>query len=217
MIPGIESLSCGPLAVPDEVMEHVVRVESSFNPFAIGVVGGRLQRQPTNRAEAEATMRALESGGRNYSVGLAQVNRANFARFNLKEPHRAFDACSNLRAGASILAECLERSGGEWGPAFSCYYSGNETTGYEHGYVQKVFASMQMNSPGDSQLTQGGEAIQAIRVLDSAATPAAKRASATLTRATAEPRRAELKERAPLLQTEPEVASSVAIDPARVF
>ena len=52
MIPGIESLACGPLAVPEDVMAHVVHVESSRNPFAIGVVGGRLLRQPRNLAEA---------------------------------------------------------------------------------------------------------------------------------------------------------------------
>ena len=39
MIPGLEMLACQDLAVPMEIMEHVVRVESSFNPYAIGVVG----------------------------------------------------------------------------------------------------------------------------------------------------------------------------------
>ena len=38
--------SCADLAVPHDIMHHVVRVESSGNPYAIGVVGGRLQRQP---------------------------------------------------------------------------------------------------------------------------------------------------------------------------
>ena len=47
--------SCADLAVPHDIMHHVVRVESSGNPYAIGVVGGRLQRQPKNLAEAVAT------------------------------------------------------------------------------------------------------------------------------------------------------------------
>lgn len=38
--------ACTDLAVPHDIMHHVVRVESSGNPYAIGVVGGRLQRQP---------------------------------------------------------------------------------------------------------------------------------------------------------------------------
>ena len=48
----------------------------------------------------------------------------------------------NLLAGSRILAECHARTGGDWGKAFSCYYSGDTTTGFRHGYVQKVFASM---------------------------------------------------------------------------
>lgn len=146
MIPGIESLACGPLAVPDDVMAHVVHVESSRNPFAIGVVGGRLLRQPRNLGEAVATVRMLEARGYNYSVGLAQVNRVNFERFGLQAPEAGFDVCNNLAAGATILAECLQRHYGRWGDAFSCYYSGNARTGYEHGYVQKVFDAMTSGS-----------------------------------------------------------------------
>lgn len=159
MIPGIESLACGPLAVPDEVMAHVVQVESSRNPYAIGVVGGRLLRQPRNLGEAVATVRMLEAKGYNYSIGLAQVNRVNFARFGLQDPSVGFDACNNLAAGAKILAECLQRHDGRWGDAFSCYYSGNARTGYEHGYVQKVFAAM--GTADSSAAASGpGEAIQ---------------------------------------------------------
>ena len=41
-------IDCGNLHVPPAVMQHVVHVESSFNPYAIGVVKGRLTRQPRN-------------------------------------------------------------------------------------------------------------------------------------------------------------------------
>ena len=60
---GIELMTCPDLAVPREVMQHVVQVESSFNPYAIGVVGGRLARQPRNLPEAVATARMLEQRG----------------------------------------------------------------------------------------------------------------------------------------------------------
>lgn len=46
MLPGMELMGCTGLAVPGEVMQHVVHVESSRNPYAIGVVGGRLVREP---------------------------------------------------------------------------------------------------------------------------------------------------------------------------
>ncbi|MBD9479312.1 lytic transglycosylase domain-containing protein [Pseudoxanthomonas sp. PXM02] len=146
----MELMGCTGLAVPPTVMEHVVKVESSFNPYAIGVVGGRLARQPRNLAEAVSTARMLEDRGYNFSLGLAQVNRYNLARQGLASYEKAFDVCPNLQAGSRILAECYSRSGSDWGKAFSCYYSGNFTTGYRHGYVQKVFASWQRQAGKDT-------------------------------------------------------------------
>lgn len=142
LLPGLELANCQDLAVPADVMQHVVRVESSHNPYAIGVVGGRLARQPRSLPEALATVRMLESRGYNFSLGLAQVNRHNLDRYGLASYAQAFEACPNLQAGARILAECNARAGGDWGKAFSCYYAGDFSTGYRHGYVQKVFASM---------------------------------------------------------------------------
>jgi type IV secretion system protein VirB1 len=69
----MELMSCPNLAVPNDVMQHVVRIESSYNPYAIGVVGGRLVRQPVSLAEALATVHMLEARGYDFSVGLAQV------------------------------------------------------------------------------------------------------------------------------------------------
>ena len=63
------------------------------------------------------------------------------AKYGLSSYAQAFQPCPNLQAGSRILNECYQRAG-DWGRAFSCYYSGNFTTGYRHGYVQKVFASM---------------------------------------------------------------------------
>lgn len=150
VLPGMELMGCQNLAVPADVMHHVVRVESSFNPYAIGVVGGRLARQPANLAEALATVRMLESRGYNFSLGLAQVNRHNLAKYGLASYEQAFQACPNLQAGSRILAECHGRSKGDWGKSFSCYYSGNFTTGFREGYVQKIYASMRTAPPADA-------------------------------------------------------------------
>lgn len=139
-------MACPNLAVPAEVMQHVVNVESSRNPFAIGVVGGQLVRQPENLGEAVATARMLEAKGYNYSLGVAQVNRANLGKFGLDTYEKAFDVCPNLVAGSQILAQCYASASGDWGKAFSCYYSGNFTTGYQDGYVQKIFDSMARQS-----------------------------------------------------------------------
>lgn len=126
-------------------MQHVVRVESSRNPFAIGVVGGYLARQPKSLEEALATVRQLKEEGYNFSVGISQVNRYNLAKYGLKTYEQSFEVCPNLQAGSRILRECYDRAQ-DWGKAFSCYYSGNFTTGFQHGYVQKVFASIRKAS-----------------------------------------------------------------------
>ena len=156
MLVGMDMSSCQGMAVSAEIMRHVVNVESSFNPYAIGVVGGRLVRQPKNLPEALATVKMLEGKGFNFSVGLAQVNRYNLDKYNLESYEKAFSACPNLQAGSKILAECFGRSGGDWGKSFSCYYSGNFITGYHHGYVQKVYASMRGGGlePAESKLAE---------------------------------------------------------------
>jgi type IV secretion system protein VirB1 len=157
-------LDCPDLAVPREVMQHVVRVESSRNPFAIGVVGGYLARQPKNLDEALATVRQLKEEGFNFSVGISQVNRYNLAKYGLGTYEQAFEVCPNLQAGSRILRECYDRAQ-DWGKAFSCYYSGNFATGFQHGYVQKVFASMRKAnaesvSSGAIRIISNGSAVR---------------------------------------------------------
>jgi type IV secretion system protein VirB1 len=136
---------CAPAVAP-ATMAAIVRVESGFNPYAIGVVRGRLERQPANLDEAIATTRALEAGGWNYSAGLTQVNRANWVRLGLT-PQAVFDPCRNLAAGAAILQGCFERARLRHPEAqnalragLSCYASGDFSTGFRTGYVQRVVA-----------------------------------------------------------------------------
>ncbi len=154
MLPGLEMMACPEMAVSMDVMQHVINVESSRNPYAIGVVGGALVRQPKALDEALATVRMLEEKGYNFSIGLAQVNRYNLGKYGLDSYEKAFQQCPNLQAGSRILAECYKRSGGDWGKSFSCYYSGNFETGFRHGYVQKVYDSMRRGQ----QLASNGAA-----------------------------------------------------------
>jgi type IV secretion system protein VirB1 len=141
------AMACAPL-VHASTAHALVSVESGFNPHAIGVVGGALERQPRNRAEALATLTQLQTTGWNFSVGLAQINVHNFERLGLT-PATAFDPCENLRAMQAVLTECFDRSGFDRSAsdrsgqaslrqALSCYYSGNFDTGFRHGYVQRV-------------------------------------------------------------------------------
>ena len=129
--------------IPREQMAAIVRTESSHRQFAIGVVGGFLSRQPENADEAIATVEMLKTSGKNYSVGLAQVNQVNFKRYGLNASNM-FDACTNLNTGAKILKACFTQHK-DWQKAYSCYYSGNPVTGFHHGYVAKV--SGNLNKP----------------------------------------------------------------------
>jgi type IV secretion system protein VirB1 len=139
------ALACAPQVHPDTA-QAIVTVESGFNPLAIGVVGGALERQPRTRGEALATVQALSAAGWNYSVGLGQINVANFARLGLT-PQSALDPCTSLAAMQSVLGECYERASADTDPqvalrsALSCYYSGNFSTGVRHGYVMRVVAA----------------------------------------------------------------------------
>jgi len=161
-------LTCAPLVAQDTA-RALIQVESGGNPFAIGVVGGALVRQPANLPEALATVAALEAAGWDYSVGLGQINRRNFERYGLS-PATAFQPCANLTAMQGILGECFLRASqranrrvARTAPmqaalrdAFSCYYSGNFLTGHQHGYVGKVLAAWSskpptLTTPGASQ------------------------------------------------------------------
>ena len=143
--------ACAPLVHPGTA-QALIAVESGFNPHAIGVVAGALERQPRNAAEAIATANALQREGRNFSVGLAQINVGNVKRLGLTISE-AFDACRNLGAMQTVLGECFDRAGRAESQrnlrrALSCYYSGNFTTGFRHGYVGRVVLAASPMSAG---------------------------------------------------------------------
>ncbi len=158
------AIACAP-QVHANTAQALVSVESAFNPWAIGVVGGSLMRQPRHRAEALATAKALQAAGWNFSVGLGQINLGNFERLGLTLDS-AFEPCTNLSAMQSVLAACYDRARAPAATAaatttaatsapvdqtalrqaLSCYYSGNFATGFRHGYVRKVVAAVGANS-----------------------------------------------------------------------
>jgi type IV secretion system protein VirB1 len=135
---------CAPFVHP-RTMYSVVAKESSFNPYAIAIVGkARLERQPRNYGEAVATAKALVDRGIVFSAGLSQVNYTNFKAYGLTIEN-VFQVCPNLAAGGQILAKCFERaSSGQRNEqvalqaALSCYFSNNFVTGFKAGYVQRI-------------------------------------------------------------------------------
>ena len=152
--PLLEKLAaqCAPDVHPT-TLKGLVTTESSWHPYAIGVVGGRLDRQPRSLAEAVATARELERQGFNFSMGLGQVNRYNLPTYG-ETYETVFEPCRNLKVGSAILKDCYQRARAKIGDdqqalraAFSCYYSGNFTRGFRPdkaghpSYVQRVVAN----------------------------------------------------------------------------
>jgi type IV secretion system protein VirB1 len=138
-------LTCSP-HVDAATARALISVESAANPHAIGVVGGALERQPRHRAEALATAQALNRNGWDFSVGLAQINVRNVRRLGLTM-EQAFEPCTNLAAMQTLLSDCYARAPAKASgrgeqqalrQALSCYYSGNYSTGFAHGYVRSV-------------------------------------------------------------------------------
>ncbi len=137
---------CAP-HVAVSTLRAMASVESSFNPHAMGVVDGRLTRQPGNLLEAISTARDLQAKNIKFSAGLVQIYVKNWPAYNL-DYETVFDPCSNLRAAQGILSDCYRRATVQsedsqvaLRKAISCYYSNNFVTGFHHGYVQKVVAA----------------------------------------------------------------------------
>ena len=135
--------------------QAIARTESSFNPYAIGVVNGVLRRQPENKAEALAAVQQLRQQGRNFSMGLVQVNVKNMRPYGLTDD-TIFDVCENLRVGGAILKDCFSRASGDeqqrLQQALSCYYSGNFRRGFasHDNYVARVVNNAKLNTPNQT-------------------------------------------------------------------
>ncbi|HAT8012643.1 lytic transglycosylase domain-containing protein [Citrobacter rodentium] len=151
---------------PPEILLTISKVESGHNPYAIGVVDGYLARQPGNKDEALATANMLHKEGWNFSMGIAQINLHNLAKYNLTFDS-VFDPCDNLRIAAAIYNDCFQRASLQYRSerdaqlaSYSCYYSGNFTRGFKAegkdglSYVDKIIAAMPASTADKSLAAQ---------------------------------------------------------------
>lgn len=126
-----------------EVAQAIIKTESGFNQFAIGVnKGGRAVKQPKNYHEAVATAQRLLSQGANIDMGFAQINSQNLKWLGLNV-NQVFDPCANLKAMQKVYLSCYERAGNaglgsRMQRALSCYNTGNMINGFKNGYVNRV-------------------------------------------------------------------------------
>lgn len=130
--------ACAP-QVPTPISYAIAKTESNFNPYAIGVNKGKgLVRQPRSYQETVQTAYRLRAEGKNFDVGLAQINITNFGWLGLSIKE-AFNPCENLKAMQKVYLNYLSRFGngsGQGTPmqrAFSCYNTGNARLGFRDG------------------------------------------------------------------------------------
>jgi type IV secretion system protein VirB1 len=144
--------------VPVSTLEAIARTESSFHPYALSInrphqLARRqgwnrgtitLQRQPASLEEAIAWTKWLFAHDITVSIGLLQVNSEHAQALHLTV-EQLFEPCTNLRAGAALLAAtytAVARAQGEGLPALdtalSYYNSGKAGIGLHNGYVSQV-------------------------------------------------------------------------------
>lgn len=179
---------CAP-NVHASTLKALIGNESSFNPYAIGVVGTRLERQPQSLSEAVATAEQLERDGHRYAMGLGQLLVTNMRARGLSYQD-VFEPCRNLQAISNLLIEyysqALKTSRTKQEAllkATSMYYSGNELRGFkpdhpgEMSYVEKV-VDRASNPTAEDPIVPAfdiQEAAQAIPVVASTKSPSKAR------------------------------------------
>jgi len=149
--------ACAP-DIPIVTLRAIVRGESAFHPYALsldypqrtakeqGFAGGQifLARQPRTLEEARGWAWWLIHQGKSVSIGLMQVSTKQLADLGLTAD-QLFDPCTNVHAGAEILAAKYRHAAARSGPgqealreALSEYDSGSSVVGFDNGYVTNV-------------------------------------------------------------------------------
>lgn len=131
-------------------MEAIIKVESSGNPLALGLNKGyKLQTQPKTEDQAKLWAEYLEKNDYNFDVGLGQVNIKNIHKYGYKASD-LLDPCLNLKIASDILdksyqvASTKNSSAIAIQKAISAYNTGNFTSGFANGYVQKVNSNLKL-------------------------------------------------------------------------
>lgn len=151
---------CAPQVSP-VLMQALVRTESAWQPFAIGMDKAQgAVKQPASLAEAVATAKELAAAGRKFSVGLAQIHVSNVTLYGMSW-EQAFDACQNLGVGQKILWNFYHRASASgysgvaaiWA-ALRGYNSGGVDRAVSDDYANRIFAYMS-SAPPRVQITSG--------------------------------------------------------------
>lgn len=143
------------VGVDTRLFTSLVRQESNFNPYAIGLDGKAvLKPQPRNAEEAIKTAVNLVREGKRFSVGLAQVHVSNVMRFGMTW-EQAFDPCTNLRVASSILrsfySQAVKAGYRDQGATFAAlrgFNSGSVHNPISNGYARDILGRLGPMPPG---------------------------------------------------------------------
>lgn len=137
--------ACAPNVAPSTI-QSIIQVESSGNPLAINVNGGKLHRAPRDSADAAAIAREYIDQGYSVDMGLMQVNSRNLASLGFSVEDM-FEACTNITAGAQVLSNFYSNARDQYADeqsalraALSAYNTGSFSRGFTNGYVSRYFA-----------------------------------------------------------------------------
>jgi len=129
-------IMCAP-AIDPVTMAAIVKQESGGQPWVIH--SNTTGKTVIFNAKAAAVSAAKLAVGNSESVdlGLVQINSKNLPALGLSV-EQVFDPCTNIAAGAKILAAGYEKTG-SLGQALSLYNSGRADSKMGLAYAQKVY------------------------------------------------------------------------------
>lgn len=155
---------CAPTVAPQTALA-IILTESSGDPFALNVNGGRQPPRQANAANAAATARRYVAAGYSVDLGLGQINSRNMRWLGLTW-ETVFDPCVNIAALGRVLSSNYDAAIAGRDPqtalrvALSMYNTGSQTRGFRNGYVAKVVS----NAGVASAATLGRNQIPAVAV-----------------------------------------------------
>jgi type IV secretion system protein VirB1 len=145
---------CAPSVAPETVLA-IIKTESSGEPFALNVNGGRQPARQNSGADAAATAQRYVSAGYSVDLGLGQINSRNMRWLGLTW-ETVFDPCTNVAALAHVLTTNYNSVKAGRDPqtalrvALSMYNTGSQTRGFRNGYVAKVVGNAGIADTGIS-------------------------------------------------------------------
>ena len=133
---------CVPLGVPKPLALAFIDLESKGNPFAVNIAvkGAHEGFLPQNRKQAHDLLDNALRQNQNIAIGLMQISYRHHRGAMKSNPHRFFDADTNLAYGCQYLAHLLREPGPLW-QRLGRYYAASDVT-LQQAYAKRVLKRM---------------------------------------------------------------------------